>query len=150
MIDWTDPSDKVSKHFSVWEALFLPKWNRLANESDGLTDEIKSNLINLCEHMDFVRLYFNAPINTHCTFRPVLYNTLVKGAKNSAHLFGMAMDFDVLGMTCKAAQEKILADKKLEIWLMRMEDNTKSNTVLPAWVHLDLRVPPTGNRFFIP
>jgi hypothetical protein len=62
----------------------------------------------------------------------------------------MAMDFDVLGMTCKAAQEKILADKKLEIWLMRMEDNTKGNTVLPTWVHLDMRVPPTGNRFFIP
>lgn len=151
MINWSNPTDKVSDHFTVKECLFLPKWNRLATESDGLTDAIKTNLINTCDAMDTVRDYFGASINTHCMFRPELYNILVKGAKSSAHLFGQACDFDVSGKTCKEVQDKILADKKLEIWLMRMEDNTKDNTILPTWIHLDLRTPLPGHpRFFKP
>jgi zinc D-Ala-D-Ala carboxypeptidase len=150
MIDWTNLTDKVSNHFTVKECLWLPQWHRLANEADGLTDDIKNNLINLCDAMDTVRDYFGAPINVHCMLRPPAYNTLVKGAKSSAHLIGQACDFDVSGMSCKDAQDKILADGKLVIWLMRMEDNTKGGTVLPTWLHLDLRIPPTGNRFFIP
>jgi hypothetical protein len=150
MIDWTNLTDKVSNHFTVKECLWLPQWGRMANDTDGLTDDIKNNLINLCDAMDTVRDYFGAPINVHCMLRPTAYNVLVKGAKSSAHLIGQACDFDVAGMSCKDAQDKIIADGKLAIWLMRMEDNTKGGTVLPTWLHLDLRVPPTGNRFFIP
>jgi uncharacterized protein YcbK (DUF882 family) len=151
MIDWMNSTDKVSNHFKVKECLWLPQWNRLANESDGLTDEIKNNLITLCASLDTIRDYFGASINTHCMFRPPAYNALVKGAKSSAHLSGQACDFDVSGMSCKEAQDKILADGKLGIWLMRMENNTKENTVLPTWIHLDLRVPLPGHpRFFVP
>lgn len=151
MIDWTNPTDKVSNHFTVKECLWLPKWNRMTTEADGLTETVKINLVTLCYKLDAVRDYFGASVNVHCTFRPELYNALVKGAKNSAHLFGMAMDFDVSGLSCKDAQNKILLDKKLEEWEMRMEDNTKGNTVPPTWIHLDLRsVLPGHNRFFIP
>ncbi len=151
MIDWTNPVDKVSNHFSVKECLWLPQWGRMANESDGLTDDVKTNLILLCDALDTVRDYFGVPMNVHCMFRPTLYNALVKGAKSSAHLIGSACDFDVSGKTCKEAQDKILSNKKLEIWMMRMEDNTKGGTVLPTWIHLDLRVPLPGHpRFFIP
>ena len=148
MIDFTNPSDKVSQYFSVREVLWLPQWGRMANESDGLNDDVKNSLINLCQQMDLVREFLNAPINVHVTFRPVAYNALpaVGGAKNSAHIYGMAMDFDASGMTCDEARKQILDNNKLEEWNMRMEKRPGSN-----WVHLDYhQVLPGGNRYFLP
>ena len=43
-IDWCDPKQKISDYFSVGEALYLPRWERLANEQDGLSDDSKTAL----------------------------------------------------------------------------------------------------------
>ena len=144
MVDWTDPKSMVSKYFSVHEALYLPTWARLATEDDGLTDEIKANLIILCQKMDIVRDYFGSPINVHVTFRPPAYNKLIGGALNSSHCRGEAMDYDVIGMICDDARSKIIADDKLDEWNMRMEKRDGSN-----WVHCDTAAV-IHNRYFIP
>lgn len=144
MVDWTDPKSMVSKYFSVHEALYLPTWARLATESDGLTDEIKANLIVLCQKMDVVRDYFGSPINVHVTFRPPAYNKLIGGAPNSAHTAGSASDFDISGVICDDARAKIIADGKLDEWNMRMEKNPGG-----SWLHLDM-YPPKPNRYFLP
>ena len=142
-----DPKEKISNHFTNKEALWLPQWNRMANEQDGLNDDVLSSLKDLFSKMDLVREYFNAPIMVHVTYRPEEYNKLVKGAKNSAHKFGMACDFHVSKMACKDAIQKMLDDKKLEEWGMRCENNGDN----PTWIHLDIRdVPPGGNRYFKP
>lgn len=138
--------NNISKWFSWTEALFLSSWKRLANEEDGLNDEIKSNLTKLFEKMDKIREHFGKPITIHVAYRPKEYNVLVKGAKNSAHIYGMACDFHVKDMKCDDVRQNILDNKLLDTLELRMENLPGS-----SWIHLDLRsVPNGGNRFFNP
>ena len=143
-INWSDGTSKVSPHFSVHEALWLPTWGRLATEADGLTLEIKANLILLFDRMEVVREFVGKAINVHVTYRPKLYNKEIKGATNSAHIYGKAIDFDVAGMTCDAVRKLIVP--KLVAWDMRCEHLDGTN-----WVHLDTKsVGSSGTRYFIP
>jgi len=140
------PEEKISKYFTYKEALWLPRWNRMATEEDGLTSEILDNIKNTAKWMDQVREYFGKPISVHCWFRPEAYNQLVKGAKTSTHLKGKAVDFDVKGLSCDEVREKLLADNKLEQLKIRMENNGQGSN----WVHLDDREPGPAGRYFKP
>ena len=138
-------SDKIPGclHFSWKEALWLPKWNRASNESDGLTEEIKQSLVNTFQWMEKVR-EFLGPVTVHVALRPEEYNKLVGGASKSMHRIGRAVDFHISGMTCDTAREKL--KEKLEEWKLRMEDNGQGS----SWVHLDDREPGPAGRFFKP
>lgn len=142
----THLNEMISKYFSYAEALWLPQWERMATEADGLNEEIESNLKELFTKMDTVREYFNCPLVVHCCYRPEEYNKKVKGATQSAHLVGKAIDFHVKNLSCKNAISKILADDMLEKWGMRMENNGPD----PAWIHLDLKPVGPGGRYFKP
>lgn len=149
-IDWTDPTAHVSTHFTVKDCLFLRQWNRLANESDGLDEDIKHNLINLCAKMEGVRAFLgNRPIIVHCMFRPPLYNKLVKGAPQSGHLLGMAVDFHVFELANNKGCDSIRAIlvPKLKEFDMRMEDISAKTQ--RDWIHLDTKQT-LGNRYFKP
>ena len=135
---------KISKWFSWSEATYLPQWKRLANEKDGLNDEIKANLTKLFAKMDQIREHFGKPINVHVAYRSPEYNKLVKGASKSAHLQGLACDFDVKGLSCDDVRKDILEHKLLDSLELRMEDLPNS-----TWVHLDLMAP-NPNRYFKP
>ena len=137
---------KISNHFTWKEALYLPQYGRLAEDSDGLNMEIRSNLCDLFNKMDAVRDFFNKPISVHVAYRSPEYNKLVKGASKSCHLEGKAVDFHVVGLSCDEAKKLILDNNKLEEWSMRMENNGQGTT----WIHLDLRSPGPGGRFFKP
>ena len=145
-----DPQDPISKHFTWREALWLPSWKRLANESDGLCPSVITNLIDLFSKLDVIREYFGLPIIVHCAYRPVSYNSFIGGAKESAHMAlgsWAACDFHVSMMPCDDARDRILRDGKLEELGLRME-----NPGYPAnWVHVDSKpVSDGGSRFFIP
>lgn len=137
---------RISKHFSVKEALQLPQWNRRATKQDGLTLEVWENLKLLFSKMDVIREHFGCQIIVHCAYRPPAYNAQVGGARGSSHLSGMACDFHVVGMSCDAVRAEILKAGLLEKLGLRMEDLPNSN-----WCHVDLRKPgPSGKRFFKP
>lgn len=110
--------------------------------------------------MDSVRDLLNAQygsdkgINVHVTIRPTSvnspgsihnegnYNILVGGAAHSAHISGLAMDWDFGMMNCDEIRAKVLPE--LDRLGLRMENAPGTN-----WVHLDLN-PPNPNRYFIP
>ena len=146
-INWSDTKCEITPHFCVKDAVWLPRYNRLATPADGLTLEKQANLIMLLHQMEVVRAFLgDKPINGHVTYRPKEYNVLVGGAKNSAHIYGMAMDFNVIGMSCDDARKLIVP--KLTVWRMRCEDVPGS-----TWVHLDQRTPTNNDdarRFFKP
>lgn len=145
-IDWTSPTNMVSKHFSVKEVLYLPQWNRMADANDGLNDVIKSNLIALCNKLDQVRDLINKPFIVHVVYRSPDYNKLIGGATNSSHCLGLAMDFHVEGMTCDEVKLFILSNKILEIMDMRLENNGQG----ASWIHLSNDWQPGHNRYFYP
>lgn len=143
MIKWTDLTYKISSFFTVKEALWFPQWSRIAVEKDGLGPVQKANLEILFKKMDKVRELFGKPITVHVAFRSYSYNKLVKGAAQSSHVTGMAVDFHVNGITCDDARAKIVPH--LEEWGMRCENLPGS-----SWVHLDIRPVGPGGRFFKP
>lgn len=149
-IDWTNPEFKVSSHFTVYECLWLKQWNRLANEADGLTDDIKGSIENFCVNtMDMVRNFIGFPINVHCLYRPPQYSLLVGGSATDAHTQGNAMDFDCLpNMTCDVVKAKFRPfgnDDLLERLGIRLENNGAK----ALWCHIDTRAVGPSGRFFV-
>ena len=143
-VNWNDPNSKVSRYFTVKEAIWFPQWNRCATEKDGVGLAQKQNLINLFNMLDKVRDIFGKPMIVHVAYRSYSYNKLVKGAPASSHILGMACDFHVKDVECDEVR-KVLVDK-LENLGFRMEDLPGS-----SWIHLDIRpVPKGGARYFKP
>ena len=140
-IDWSNKDMQVTDHFTVGDCLTLHSWNRLATDKDGLTDEIKSNILFLCQKMEKVREILGCPINVHCIYRSPDYNTqVVKANPHDPHSRGMACDFDCNGhMTIDEVHAKL--EPLLEELNLRMERNT------PSWCHLDT-CPVVHARYF--
>lgn len=141
-LDWSKASSMITTHFSVGEMTALHAWNRLATEEDGLTDEVKANLIKLCNVMEKVRAILGCGINSHCGFRSVKYNQeVLKSIPHDVHSMGMAIDIDSnQTMTIEQAKEKIRPH--LEELNIRMEGGTTT------WIHLDIHaVGPSGREF---
>jgi len=153
-----DPSANASQHFTFKELLWLPSWGRLANESDGLTDETLDRLVFMAQKLDVVREFFGKPINIHVWYRPHAYNALIGGKDNSAHMatqnahgvpltavqMEAAVDFDVEGMSCDDARQMILDAGKLPEWGLRMENNGPGS----PWIHLDCRAPVIQDHWY--
>lgn len=133
--------DNITVNFSWKEALFLPSWNRIANPSDGLTEEIKGNLIKVFLVLEDIRLLYNKPITIHCAYRPLAYNIQIGGATHSAHIEGKAIDFSISNVTCNNVRTKLMP--MLDKLNIRMENLPNSN-----WVHIDIRN--TSPRYFKP
>lgn len=144
-IDWTNDKTKISRYFTVKEAIYLPTWARIANETE-LTDIVKANLITIFTKLDEIREVFGAPINIHCALRPPAYNKQINGAVNSSHISGKAIDFHIEGYNCDEARAKILSLGLLATLKLRMEDLPGS-----SWIHIDTRNPSEeARRFFKP
>lgn len=142
-IDWGDQASKISQYFTVKEALWLPRDNRMATPTEYLI--CTAGIWSHAQRMDMVRDFFRKPIVVHCWYRSPGYNLATPGAaKHSAHLEGIATDFHVDGLSVSDAIASILGMGMLEKWDLRMERNTTT------WIHLDSRQPGIGGRFFLP
>ena len=163
MIDWKDPNAKVSKYFTVKELSYLPGWQILAANCEGIEfgDDQQEALKDLACGLDGAREILGVPMVVHCAFRPPVYNQLCGGAPESYHvarnigrptkrkIYVAAMDFhpDFQGLdqvSCCAKGIEMLKPH-LEDLGMRMENR------IGDWIHLDSKpVPEGGNRFFKP
>ncbi len=150
-IDWNNPKAKISKHFTVHEALWLPSWSVYHTPSEVE----KASILRLASAMDKVRDLIEAPIRVHVWIRPVRlnapshsmhgqnYNAFVKGASSSAHRYGKAVDWSSSGISCDELRSKLVS--KLEEFKLCMEDLPGS-----SWVHNDAFLPRKTGRFFKP
>lgn len=118
----------LTTNFTLEEALRLPRWNCLA---DDMNDTIMFNINHQASKMECVRkICYHKPIIVHSWYRPLKYNLEIGGSFFSAHMFGLATDFSVEGMTCDDVRN--LLYPHLRALGMRMELNPGSD-----WVHLD-------------
>lgn len=141
MIDWTNPEEKITEHFTVKEILTLHSWNRLATESDGVDFD---KITKICQIMEKVREILSCPINVHCGFRSQEYNKEQDIHPNlDVHALSEAVDFDCNGyLTIQEVKDKLLPH--LEDLNIRMEYGTFS------WIHVDLhKVGPSGRYFHV-
>ncbi len=156
MIDWTNPFDKVSQFFTVKDAIYLPRWDRLAIEDDGLDEHAKAGLVDLFTRVDSVCVWAEANPVVHVSFRPWKYNIKVGGAPQSAHVARKillvnqwipiaATDLHFDGKDCDKIRKELIKSGLLERLKLRMESN------MGGWIHLDNRpLFPGGRRVFSP
>lgn len=165
-IDWNDTTQKISRYFSVGDALYLPSWKVYHVP----TSDEKFNILRTAAKLDLIRDFLGKSIKVHCWLRPLKvdchpgfkgqlsqvkpdtvakhqalkdlnYNAYVGGAPKSSHTLGIAIDFSC-SLPCDKVRELLLP--KLEFWNARMEDLEGS-----SWVHIDY-APVKSTRFFKP
>lgn len=163
-IDWNDPKAHIAPHFTVGEALLLPRWNVLHNP----TYTEKANIQIMAGKMEDIRAVFGQPISVHCWLRPETanlshpantdlalvkkydhedYNKFIGGSPQSMHRFGRAVDFHVKGYegSVGCREVRLTLFSLLEPMGLRMEDQEG------GWVHVDNGpVGASGRRFFKP
>jgi hypothetical protein len=153
MINWFNPKDKVSKYFTVHEALYLPTWGIYHTPSE--TEQI--NIISTALVMDEVREILDRPIIVHAWVRPIKvdnissprhgmnYNNAIGGAGKSAHVDGLAVDWHCEGLTIDETMDII--QPKCEELEFSLENNGSVSRIANNggmggprnWVHLQIR-----------
>ncbi len=110
---------QLSKNFKRSEFLHL-------GSLEGVTPEIEANLGQLAIALEGVRVKLgNRVIHINSGFRTVAHNLAVGGVEHSQHLYGLAADIEVEGLTPQQVQ------KIMEDWPGGLE-------YAPTWTHLDL------------
>lgn len=138
-MNWLDPKEKISNHFTVKEACWLPSWGKLYSP----TAQEQTNILKTAAIMDKIRDLLEKPIIIHCWIRPVAYNKAIGGAPASMHISGLAADFDA-GENCDITRTALLP--YLSKWRIRME-----NMPGGPWVHIDLKpINVDSQRYFKP
>jgi len=134
----------ANTRFTWAKALWLPRWSVHVIP----TKEQEENIINVALKLQKISNLLNKDLVILSWLRPSNYNDWksphgVAGAVNSSHTKGMAVDFSIPGMI--ADDVRVWLEPKLEEMKLRCENLPKSN-----WVHVDIRTPGPGGRFFRP
>ena len=127
--------EQISKHISYKEATQSSTATRLKINNIP-SDEVLANM-KLVAEMCFepLREWYGKPITINSFYRSPALNKSVKGAKNSQHTFGFAIDID----TPSNAENKKLFDwlkEHVEFDQLIFEYGNESG---PDWVHISYR-----------
>ena len=76
-------------------------------DGSEMPNDVFKNITVLAENMQVLREEIAVPITLTNGYRSVSHNKKVGGAKNSQHLFGLACDMQVKGMTPKEVADVI-------------------------------------------
>ena len=127
-------------HFQWKEFLIVPSWGV---DYVYPNQDVIENIVKTAQTMEKVRrILGDAPIKITSGWRPAKYNKLIDGSEGSAHIEGLACDFQHSLKDAQTCRFQLLAH--LESLKIRMEDLDGAN-----WVHIDLREP-IYKRYFKP
>lgn len=129
-------SGKLSDHFSL-EELTVTNTN-YPNTPDA---ESLENLKLLCTVLERIRTLLEKPLTVSSGYRSTAVNKAVRGAMSSSHLYGLAADIKVMGMT---PYQVCLALKDSNISLDQLiYENLGGNG---GWTHVGIKNPLSQNR----
>lgn len=140
----TDIRDLEPSDFTWAQALLQPRWG----DHIYPTEDQKINIMLMAGRLMLVKkaLYpiINIEFNIHCWLRCKKYNAEIGGAKGSMHIEGGAVDFSINGAKCYVIRERLRPElQRLEIRMEKLPDEA-------SWVHLDIKKPENGVRYFYP
>lgn len=126
-----------SDNFRWRELLWLHEWEIYAYPAV----EHYGNLLDLCRKLELIRKALSTPLTIVSGYRPAHYNEWIGGAKESQHCLGAAADFQSPKFSADFMRTRL--KPMLDSFHIRMENAPNTN-----WVHIDLREPLLGGRFF--
>lgn len=129
----------ISPHFT-WNEVFVNELRKYGVPSLAIFE----NAVKASKQFEKIRELLGLPMNVHCWFRSLLHNLALKEqglnpAMHSSHLYGLALDYDVPGMTMTQVRGKLLEAVKKQQLKIRIEANTAQ------WVHCDIGNPYTND-----
>ena len=116
---------QVTKNFNLKE--FNSKCGR------PMPENIKKNIIEMIHNLQVIREEVKVPISITSGYRSPEHNAKVKGAKDSQHVKGTAVDFKVQGLKPKEVAlivERLIKEGKIK---------QGGIGIYPSWVHYDIR-----------
>ncbi len=94
-----DFNEHISPHFRLEEFLVSQTAERHGIDMVP-SDEIVTNITELCDTvLEPFRKAVDSPVIISSGYRPEALNRMIGGSKTSAHRFGRAVDFRVIGMS---------------------------------------------------
>ena len=116
---------QVTKNFNLNE--FNSKCGR------PMPENIKKNIIEMIHNLQVIRDEVKVPISITSGYRSPEHNAKVKGAKDSQHVKGTAVDFKVQGL--KPKEVAVIVERLIK------EGKIKQGGIgiYPSWVHYDTR-----------
>ena len=141
--EFLDQPIGASKYFKWKEALYLKQWDVHAFPK---SDSVYLNIIEVSNRLTLIREFLQKPLLVTSWYRPEKYNTFIRGAFNSSHKDGLAVDVVCPAMGAEEVRMTLL--DKLDEFNIRMENLPNS-----TWVHIDIRVTEgmtISQRFFKP
>jgi uncharacterized protein YcbK (DUF882 family) len=116
---------QVTKNFNLNE--FNSKCGR------PMPENIKKNIIEMIHNLQVIRDEVKVPISITSGYRSPEHNAKVKGAKDSQHVKGTAVDFKVQGL--KPKEVAVIVERLIK------EGKIKQGGIgiYPSWVHYDIR-----------
>ncbi len=123
----------LTANFSLEELTASP--TALSKGIDNTPDEhILANLKLLAHKLEFIRVLVGKPVNISSGYRCPALNKAVGGAKDSAHVLGLAADINVDGYTPKQLGQLVKASG-LEVDQVIQEFPDRANG---GWLHIGL------------
>jgi uncharacterized protein YcbK (DUF882 family) len=98
-----------------------------------MPNDVIKNITEVAQNLQVLRDEVKRPISITSGYRSPQHNAKVKGAKNSQHVFGKAVDLKVQGMTPKEVApiiERLISEGKMK---------QGGIGIYPSWVHYDIR-----------
>lgn len=99
----------------------------------ALSEEVRSNLLELANNLEVLRAHFNAPVTVNSAYRTPEYNASIGGAKNSQHILGKAADVVIKGVSPDEVADAI--EFLIEVGLMKEGGVGRYDT----FTHYDIR-----------
>jgi uncharacterized protein YcbK (DUF882 family) len=116
---------QITKNFNLNE--FNSKCGR------PMPENIKKNIIEMIHNLQVIRDEVKVPISITSGYRSPEHNAKVKGAKDSQHVKGTAVDFKVQGL--KPKEVAVIVERLIK------EGKIKQGGIgiYPSWIHYDIR-----------
>ena len=125
---------KLTEHFSLSEFIKSYTADRWKIDNTPQTDDIIDNLRELCINvLEPIRNEWNKPLKINSGYRCPALNRKVKGARNSQHKLGKAVDIEFKNVPNRELYEWIKANLEFDQLILEFH-----NPAIPdsGWVHV--------------
>jgi hypothetical protein len=125
----------LSKHLTLFEMTRSETAKRKGVSNEPTPQHIENMKVLAEKIFEPIRRHFNSPIYISSGYRSAALNKKINGAKNSYHLYGMAMDLDQDGSKNGITNKEIFDFIKDNLLFTELiwEFGTNKN---PDWVHV--------------